>query len=491
MKSNRIRLVSISSALLVVSSGGVAFGQFDEILRRVPGDANVLMIIDAEKVHASPIAIREGWKDKQAETYAQSPLSIPPEAQRFVSASRIDTRTMRPAWEVALIEEQVLPSLALLARAEQGFLDKVGDIQVVWSPSDAYFAHLTPTILGIYHPADRQYLSRWIKPEPGSRNSLSLYLRMAARKITSGPQIILAMDLKDVVGAREIRDKLANTGFMKNENVDSLIPLLASIKGITLQVTLSDSATGKIEVSFGSDAAALKNVAKALLLHVLDNHGAHLDGLEKWNVAVNSETVALDGPLSKSALRRILSIIEPPSPVAFAAGDGGKSEPSEEESPAVASKRYFRSIAALTEDLSGQVSQSGTDHASAKESAVWMSRYARKIDRLPILNVDNDLLNYGLSVSGMLREASNTVDAHRRTIKARNAGRTVLTGGRGYYGNYYSGANYNRYQRAQSLEAAAEEIAAAAEQARAIMKEIYDMTASIRVEMTQRYNLQF
>ena len=64
------------------------------------------------------------------------------------------------------------------------------------------------------------------------------------------------------------------------------------------------------------------------------------------------------------------------------------SSPSE-ASKAAASKTYFKSIAVLIEDLRKTLGDTRDNHA------VWMERYGRKVDALPILNVDETLLAWG------------------------------------------------------------------------------------------------
>ncbi len=54
-------IIAVSLASLVVSSHR-ACGQFDELIRRVPDSANAVVILNAKKIFASPMAVREGWQ---------------------------------------------------------------------------------------------------------------------------------------------------------------------------------------------------------------------------------------------------------------------------------------------------------------------------------------------------------------------------------------------------------------------------------------------
>jgi hypothetical protein len=54
---------SAFSTALVLQGAQPAFGQFDDLLRRIPGSANALVLIDADAVYRSPMALRKGWKE--------------------------------------------------------------------------------------------------------------------------------------------------------------------------------------------------------------------------------------------------------------------------------------------------------------------------------------------------------------------------------------------------------------------------------------------
>jgi hypothetical protein len=126
-----------------------------------------------------------------------------------------------------------------------------------------------------------------------------------------------------------------------------------------------------------------------------------------------------------------------------------------------------------------------------------MERYARKIDRMPILNVDPELLTFGANVANSLRGMALTKRQGGVSYGVSTAG----MGGGGYanyavdygylggtVGDAYSGARASAADRA-SMKAGA---MADANYARVEgFKGIEDATADIRRKMTQKYQVEF
>src|SRR5580765_5165013 len=141
------------AALMVLA--GPALADFNDLVARVPGDANALVLIDVQQVLDSPLSIREGWKGKIAAASAQKPAFLPPGATRVAMAALIDPMDEGSIWEISLMDIAQPLSLELLARAEGGYVDKLGQVPAVWSPLNAYYIQLSPLVLGVVAPAER------------------------------------------------------------------------------------------------------------------------------------------------------------------------------------------------------------------------------------------------------------------------------------------------------------------------------------------------
>jgi hypothetical protein len=133
------------------------YGQFDDLMLRVPGGANALVLIDVDAFYSSPMATSKGWKATFERKWSEQPILLPPEAKRFVLASHLDPlNNLRSNWEAAVVELATPVPLTTIARAEGGYLDSIDSTPVVWTPSHAYFLQLDDNLLGISDPDDRQ-----------------------------------------------------------------------------------------------------------------------------------------------------------------------------------------------------------------------------------------------------------------------------------------------------------------------------------------------
>ena len=85
-----------------------------------------------------------------------------------------------------------------------------------------------------------------------------------------------------------MRDRLHRAESLagKEVDLDALTKVLTSIKGVTFTVEATDRLNGKMRVDFGESPTPLKQVAKALIFEVLENHGMMLDDeIKNWAFA--------------------------------------------------------------------------------------------------------------------------------------------------------------------------------------------------------------
>jgi hypothetical protein len=178
---------------------------------------------------------------------------------------------------------------------------------------------------------------------------------------------------------------------------------------------------------------------------------------------------------------------------------------------AYASLEYFKTITTMLDDLRGK--RKSTEFVTWGQVGLWFERYARKIDNLPILNVDNELLDFGVFVADSLRQSETAM----KGIGAKSGYRKTQlpnVGGGAYYGGYYGygyGYGYGRpVARASAVGAAVDTAHAnlalrgqAEAQIRTqeritgnanahfIMQGIEQATSAIRRSMTQKYKIEF
>ncbi|MEZ5950559.1 MAG: hypothetical protein R3C12_15350 [Planctomycetaceae bacterium] len=140
----------------------IAEDAFESLLKKIPGSANALMLVDADAVLASPLAIKSGWNLGQGKGPLAQPLILPPEASHLVIASQMNpNHGFQQAYELAVVRLAEPLTMRSIARAEGGYVDLIGAVQAAWSPTDSYFVQNGSDTIGLMFPANRQAAGRW------------------------------------------------------------------------------------------------------------------------------------------------------------------------------------------------------------------------------------------------------------------------------------------------------------------------------------------
>jgi hypothetical protein len=491
----RRQLLFIFVASICVAVATDARAQFEQLAAKVPSTANAMVLLDAEKLMASKLAEEAGWKGKFEQAFAAGLVTISPDTKRMVIASQLDLAHMTPLWELVLADFAEDRSVAQIARNVQGSLDTVGDLQAVVLSDDSYCVQLEPSRLGVFAPANRQTVARWLR-EVGARSKpdLAPYLQSTLVAGKKYP-VVIAMDLEDALPLEVVRTRLAGSAALTNKkiDIDAAAKAIGSLRGIVLEVSITDAAFGQLMIHFREDATVLAPVAKPLLLEVLGNQGATIDDIASWKVTTEPQRFTFTGPLSAAGCRRVLSLIDHPI-AALIAADKSKSQSDRPESSkaAYATQQYFKSIMTLRDDLREQSKEATT----LGESAMWMDKGARRIDRLPLLNVDPEMLAYGRYITARMRDASqalkgigiNSAAQKAQVYQQYSASATVSDG---YYGGSYSANVQWNNVGAQRRAISAQQRAQGATTAQAISVEMDNQTVEIRQVMTQKYQINF
>ena len=191
-------------------------------------------------------------------------------------------------------------------------------------------------------------------------------------------------------------------------------------------------------------------------------------------------------------MRQIVSLIAP--------GSGHRDLSAEETSPSAAtspetikatmSQKYFRSVKGLIDELHQTLNKTRDNHAD------WFERYARKIDDLPIKDIDKDLLTFGGNVSNSFRyqaQAKRRAGVRSGVREAQpndqtNSGYNSV----GPYGTYgtYSWSTTVRVEPERG-QIRTEENAAATQVRISEWKQIEDGMVQVRRVLTERDNVEF
>lgn len=490
--------------------GSPAWGQFAPLLQRVPESANMIFLLNADKIFDSEVGRREGWRANFAKAIEAGLMHIPADTLQYVLAGEQDFTTMQPVWQVAALRVKNKRDLPVIAKRLGGKQETVASHPAVVLPTGDYVVACNDTTMVAMAPAARQAVVRWITATDQAAPKFSEYITEAvgyAEK--SGTELVLAADLSDVVDSNEVKARFEGASFGADRPVDldELAAVLASIQGVMLGVTFGDKPYGSIKVDFGRDAAVLDGIAKQLLLDAIAQRGAMVDDLQDWKEVVVGKQVRLSGYFTAPGLRKVLSLLDTPISPAAAAEEAPVPSASDVDPIAAASQRYFSSIEHYFADLRDKEPQ------RIAQYGVWFDKYARKVDNLPMVNVDDDMLTYGAYVSQQLRNAAAAIQGIGIRSRVRQVEAAQATGGAapGYYGSAYNGGyaydgNYYfggygyggnylqeglRQQQMARTQVKVQEKAAGTSAARAIIQDIEHATAMVRREMTKKYHLEF
>ncbi len=195
--------------------------------------------------------------------------------------------------------------------------------------------------------------------------------------------------------------------------------MLASIKGVTLGINFGDKSYGLLRLDFSEDATLVSSIAKPLAVELLNAYGVMVDDVADWKVEVHGNRISLTGAFTEKGLTRVNSLIHLPSPALHAHAQGEASSPpvasdrtpsatpkksqqTQPKTPLEATQAYFKIAEMLLQDLKRDKREMKT----VGQLAQWMDGYAVKIDRLPTLHVDPEMLQFGRYVSMQLHNGS-------------------------------------------------------------------------------------
>ena len=503
------RLAAISALLFVMQQIGYCADEFQDLVNLIPRSANTVVLLNMEKAKNSPLGVKEDWKEKIENAFDSGLVMVPPNATRFVLAAQMDFEFKEPLWEAIVMDCDQELTMDQIAQMRSGTPDTIEGLPALARPNDTYIVQLGPKRIAAMAPGNRQAVVRWIrevrKPKPAP---LSPYLQRAAvYSDEAGSEIIMALDLEGVMSFERVGKYLkAHEKNLKQwqekdnspASLTELAKLLSNIQGVRIGVRIGEQPTGKMVIDIDNDASPLSSIAKPMLIQFLSDSGALINDFQSWTASAKKKEISLAGTFSKTGLRELLSVVD--SPLSGESALDKKASVSPGDLPALQAKKsreYFRNVVSMANDLKGDMKNA----KNLASTSMFCEKYAKRIDRLPILNVDEDLIKYGAFVASQLRLAAQSVKTMGIQTGVRTAQVTASggdwSGGYGY-GGYRYGA-YGRYAEGQEVRAVgterraieAEEKGAAATDVQQIRQSIIQATADMRRQMTQKYQVEF
>lgn len=478
-KSPAIALVAILAGLALATAPARA----DDALLWLPEGLNAVLVIDANAAYRSPLALEEKWAQKTAQAFVAQDLFLPPSTRRITVGAELDlTGSLNPIRRQLIMEVKAGTELADIASVTGGSVEKVDDWQGLSVLDGRYLVEAKQAEYLMVEPGGRQAALRWVRAGASPAPRVSKFLQQAVGSVSDQFPIVTALDLTDAVdvaSAKAVLSSLPNRPFTGAE-LDSTAALLMSVRGIVCKVHLGTQRMLQCRIEFGQSAAPLQPVAIPLVSSVLQMWGASLDDSVKWRTRADGHALIIEGELSPSGLKRLMSVVHPPivSSAARQAGAESSNVPTAE-----ASKKYLRSIQHELDDLRGTLKKTRDNHC------LWYERSARTIDGLPMLKVDPDLLTFGARVSNSLRyqaQAERFSNVRAGTRRAENETGKFYGGVSSYDGYYYTptaGGNEAAINAQENENAAGVKFSE--------WKQIEDGLVEIRRGLTQKYSVEF
>ena len=115
-----------------------AWGDYDSLVRRIPENANCIVLVDVDGLLNSPLGKKENWRDKHESEFEAGLVIAPPQTEKIVLASHLDLAQVHPQWQTSIMDLKYKPNLAKLATRVRGSMDSIGGLNVAVIPGGTF-----------------------------------------------------------------------------------------------------------------------------------------------------------------------------------------------------------------------------------------------------------------------------------------------------------------------------------------------------------------
>lgn len=108
-------------------------GPFEGQIRLAPESTNLMVLVNVQALHNTPLAKSEEWMQKIKDAYLSGHALVPPTANRLVMLAEVDPLdNLRPIWDLSVIDLYKAPDVLGFAR-KRADLDRASG----WPPPDS------------------------------------------------------------------------------------------------------------------------------------------------------------------------------------------------------------------------------------------------------------------------------------------------------------------------------------------------------------------
>jgi hypothetical protein len=483
----------LAAAVIGVGTTALSAQDISTLLQRVPASANVVAFLDISGLIQSDLGSREGWSQKRTMDYYSGKVPFPPTSKFLVSAAEFNPVARRSNWQISLMnfEDKVDPYV--VAKKEGSEVTWIEQLSVIPSRRNAYFVEFDRYNYGTYSPANRQQATRWVQfAKSNSKPTVSQYLVDNVQRGSGFGQFTTVMDLTNFLDKAEVltRLRLSKTCTDNKVDVEALARVISGIKGLRLSVKATNALSAELQLDFSESAAAFESICPKLLDEVVNKLGLEISEIGGWSCRAAGTSVILRGGILPDEVRHLLALIVPIAPNV----EVDQGSVTDAQATVTNTQRNFRAIDAMVKELRSKSDQFGRKR-QWQASANWHEQTASRIDQLPNVNVDPDLMQYASSTAARIRimaESLRGVNIQDKVLDSKvRYGSTDWSYGGGYnWGGYYGGGGW--YDNRQDVETAkAEQAAAGAKERNQLWRMIGDDTTTIRKTLAEKYKVEF
>jgi hypothetical protein len=482
------------SALLftIFVSATAHAAEWGRLLDRPPTGANTIALFNADELRYGAVKLKSYKDGEQVDAANDIVAEIPDGLQSAALAANLDFDSLRTNWEYIRGEfSKKLGTPRVIADQEGGYLDKISGRTVIWTPRRRYLVPLDSEHMVALIPANRSAVSQWVRGLSQSPAPLPDFLKRQVDHASSRNAMFVAVDMADAISAVQAAEKVRTLKSVADSKLDpeKLGNLLGDLHGITLSVTAKDHFFAELRLNFGSSPTLLRNAGKDILVEICARRGILFAEMRDWNDAVEGNAFVLSGPIDAITIVNLLAFFKGiPANTDYHSPGSSSQNTSEADRTAdilKASKRYFSSVQKILKE------SRTTKGLSISERGAFNDKLSHKIDDLPLLNVDPELLDYGQQVAELMRGAGYVI----RSANVAAGGQKATQASSSSYFGYGWGGSYGSYSFNDNTaynESLTKQAHADGTQAHLTnMQQVDTLTAQIRRTMTEKYKTEF